>query len=189
MSRSIVTVVGPAVLLTLAFSTHDLHAADAAAAETISLAEGKLTLTAPAGWTRKEPKFRNIVLYEFAAPKAEGDNEDGRATVGPAGGELEANQNRWLAQFKQPDGSKTADRAKRREKDVAGSKVHILDISGTYAPPPFAGGGTFPDYRMLAAVIVTPQNGSWYVRLYGPEKTIASQADAFDKMIDSLQVK
>ena len=177
------------VLLLVAVTAAVAPADDPKPAETLSLAEGKLTLVAPAGWVKKEPKFRGIALYEFGVPKTEGDAEDGRATVGVAGGDLAANQQRWLGQFTQADGSATADRAKRREKDVAGSKVHILDVSGTYSVPPFAGGGKFPNYRMLAAIVVTPQHGNWYVRVYGPEKTIAAQAAEFEKMIDSLQAK
>lgn len=175
-------------VLTLACAS-ELRAADPAPGETLSLAEGKVTLTAPSSWVKKEPKFRGIALYEFAVPKAEGDAVEGRVTVGQAGGDIDANQQRWLGQFVQADGSKTADRAKRREKEVAGAKVHLLDVSGTYVAPPFSGGGKFPDYRMLAAIVVTPKHGSWYVRLYGPEKTIAQQAVDFDKMIDGLQIK
>lgn len=168
---------------------NDTQAADPVPAETLSLADGKVTLTAPAGWIKKEPKFRGIALYEFAVPKAEGDAAEGRVTVGQAGGDMEANQQRWLGQFAQPDGSKTANRAKHREKDVAGAKVHMLDVSGTYVAPPFSGGGKFPDYRMLAAIVVTPKHGSWYVRLYGPEKTVAQQVENIDKMIDGLKIQ
>jgi len=162
--------------------------ADEPADQTISLADGKLTLAAPAGWVKKEPKFKGIALYEFAIPKAEGDAADGRVTVGAAGGDLEANQQRWLAQFVQSDGSKTADRARQTQQEVGGAKVHLLDVAGTYVAPPFSGGGKFPDYRMLAAVIVTPKNGSWYVRLYGPEKTVAGQKAEFDKLIAGLKL-
>ncbi|MCE9552673.1 MAG: hypothetical protein K8T91_04750 [Planctomycetes bacterium] len=176
-----------AVLLALT-STSDARAADPAAAETLSLADGKVTLTTPTGWVKKEPKFRGIALYEFAVPKAEGDAVEGRVTVGQAGGDIEANQQRWLGQFVQPDGSKTADRAKRSEKEVAGAKVRMLDVSGTYVAPPFSGGGKFPDYRMLAAIVVTPKHGSWYVRLYGPEKTVAQQVENINKMIDGLKI-
>jgi len=163
-------------------------AADEASGNTLSLADGKLTLTAPAGWIKKEPKFRGIALYEFAVPKAEGDAEDGRVTLGAAGGDLAANQQRWLGQFVQPDGSATADRAQRQVQDVGGAKVHLLDVSGTYVAPPFSGGGKFPNYRMLAAVIVTPKQGSWYVRFYGPEKSVAAQKAEFDKLIAGLKL-
>ena len=180
---------GTLTLLLAVVFAFDVRAADPAAAESLSLSDGKVTLTAPTGWVKKEPKFRGIALYEFAVPKAEGDAADGRVTVGQAGGDIEANQQRWLGQFAQPDGSKTADRAKHRVKDVAGAKVHLLDVSGTYVAPPFSGGGKFPDYRMLAAIVVTPKHGSWYVRLYGPEKTIAQQVADFDKMMDGLKIQ
>lgn len=189
MPIRLASVCGAITILLAVTLAIDAQAADPAAAESLSLADGKVTLTAPTGWVKKEPKFRGIALYEFAVPKAEGDTVEGRVTVGQAGGDIDANQQRWLGQFVQTDGSKTGDRAKRRMKDVAGSKVHMLDVSGTYVAPPFSGGGKFPDYRMLAAIVVTPKHGSWYVRLYGPEKTVARQAANIEKMIDGLQIK
>ncbi|MCE9544392.1 MAG: hypothetical protein K8T25_02560 [Planctomycetia bacterium] len=157
----------------------------------VSLADGKLSLTAPAGWTKKEPKFAGIVMFEFAAPAAEGDQTDGRVTVGPAGGGIEANQQRWLGQFVQPDGSKTEDHAVRQEKKVAGCTVHLLDISGTYMAPRFApgGGGKLPDQRLRVAVIDAGERGIYYIRLSGPQKTVAKHAADFDKMIDGLTAK
>jgi len=188
MSKRFPLVLSTAIGLWAAMFVLTSWADDPATATPMALADGKVRLAAPAGWVKKEPKFRGIALYEFALPKVEGEAADGRVTVGQAGGDLDANQQRWLAQFVQNDGSKTADRAKHRQKEVAGAKVHLLDVAGTYVAPPFSGGGKFPDYRMLAAIIVTPKHGSWYVRLYGPEKTVSQQTADFDKMIDGLQI-
>jgi hypothetical protein len=173
----------PAVLLG-AGSNH-------AAETTISLADGKLQLTAPDGWVKKQPKFTDIVQYEFSTPAAEGDKTDGRVTIGPLRGGVEANQQRWLAQFEQPDHSRTADRAKQQTKQIAGHTVQLLDVSGTYLAPRFApgGGGHLADYRMLVAVIDAGQLGTYYVRFSGPEKTVARHAADFDKMIQSLTAK
>jgi hypothetical protein len=135
-----------------------------------------------------------MIAYEFAIPKAEGDEQDGRMTVMAAGGSVEANIDRWIGQFTQPDGSNTADKAKTEEKEIAGHKVHLVDIPGTYNES--MGGGPFapgkvverPDYRMLAAIIETPA-ASYFIKLYGPDKTIAANADGFRKMVEGMTEK
>ena len=63
----------------------------ARAAEKISLADGKIQLEAPDGWVSKEPQFKGIVNYEFAVKAAGEDRQDGRVTIGGAGGGVSAN--------------------------------------------------------------------------------------------------
>jgi hypothetical protein len=161
---------------------------------TISLAEGQITMQAPAEWETRKPAV-NILEYEFAVAPVEGDDNPGRVTVMGAGGGVEANINRWMGQFEQPDGSSTKDLAKVEKRDIDGAEVHIVSITGTYHDTP--GGGPFtrtkvvkrPGYRMLSAIIVTPESGHYFIKLYGPQKTVDAQEDAFQKMLESLQVK
>jgi hypothetical protein len=46
-----------------------------------------------------------------------------------------------------------------------------------------------PDYRMLAAILATKNAGTFYIKLYGPKKTIADNEAAFVKMIEGLAKK
>jgi len=146
-----------------------------------------LTLTAPEGWVRQTPRI-GMIAYEYFAPAAEGDDADGRMTVMEAGGSVEANLDRWIGQFTQPDGSETRDKARIDKKTLAGREVHLVDVSGTYhdAMGPFAPATERPDYRMLAAIISTPR-ANYFVKFYGPRKTIAQHEPAFRAMIEGLQ--
>ncbi len=154
---------------------------------------GNLKLTAPKGWERVKPRI-GMIQYELRVPAAEGDKEDGRVTVMTAGGSVDANVERWYGQFKQPDGSKTAEKAKREEKEIAGTRVVLVDIAGTYQES--RGGGPFapgpvvelPDYRMLAAIVVAP-DAKHFIKFYGPAKTVAREAEAFRKMVEGLEAK
>ncbi len=115
-------------------------------------------------------------------------------TISGAGGSVDANVDRWIGQFVQPDGSSTKKAAKIEDKKVAGQEVHLVDISGTYKDQPggpFAGGPVVErkGYRMFAAIIVTKDSGNYFIKFYGPERTVADNRTAFDKMIDSLEVK
>ena len=159
---------------------------------TIKLADGVLQLTAPKDWVRKEPKSK-IIEHEFAAPFVEGDAQDGRITIMGAGGEVQANIDRWAGQFTQPNGVDSKDVTKVTKKKVNGVEVHIVDIGGTYQDMPggpFAGGKPTPreGYRMLGAIMVAPKIGNYFVKFYGPEKTVTKYEGDFNKMIDSLTV-
>lgn len=146
-----------------------------------------LALTAPADWLPRTPKVR-IIEYEFAVPAAKGDRADGRVTVMTAGGSVQANIERWLGQFSQPDGSATRDKAKVEKKQIAGHTVHIVEISGTYhdAPGPFAPPIERPGYRMLGAVIET-DGGNCFIKFYGPDRTVAEHAKQFHTMLDGMK--
>lgn len=156
------------------------------AGRTIVLGE-KLALTAPEHWAPKPPAMQ-MIAYEFAVPPAEGDEESGRMTVMTAGGSVEANIERWIGQFSQPDGAETKDRAKVEKKTIGGQEVHLVDVAGTYqdARGPFAPAVARPDYRMLAAILPTPE-GTYFLKFYGPKKTVGENQAAFEKMIEGMK--
>ena len=157
--------------------------------------EGGVKFTATKDWEVVKPRSR-IVEYELAIPNVDGQAEDlpnGRLTIMGAMGSVEANIQRWHGQFKQPDGSSTADATKQETMDVNGNEVTIVDIGGTYIDSPggpFAGGKKIerPDYRMLAAIVQAGTYGQYFVKFYGSEKTVTANEKAFRAMINSLQV-
>lgn len=164
-----------------------------AAGKTLELAGGRVLLEAPAAWKSVKPRNR-IIRFEFSAPPIKGDKNDLRITVTPAGGGVERNVNRWIGQFSQPDRKPTKERTKTQVLKVAGSKVHVVDIPGTFKDQP---GGPFSrrpaimrkGYRMLGAIIVTPKYGQYFVKLYGPAATVAKHEKAFLGMVKSLKLK
>jgi hypothetical protein len=169
-----------------AATAHGQAVADQAA---FTIADGGFSLAAPADWKRVQPKSR-IVETEFQIPGA-GDAAAGRLTVMGAGGTVAANIDRWCGQFSQPDGSDTKDKTTTKKLSLAGCTVTMVDIPGTYKDMPggpFAGGQAVerPDYRMLAAIIETPESGNYFLKFYGPAATVAKHADGFRTMIEGL---
>ena len=156
---------------------------------TMSLSGDKVTLTAPADFVATKPG-NNIIAYEFAAPKVEGDERDGRLTVMTASGSVDANVDRWIAQFAQPDGKPTKERTEIKKLAIGGQEVHLVDISGTFSdrPGPFAPGVNREGYRMLGAIIDTADHGQHFLKFYGPAKTVAAHEKAFDALVKSLKV-
>jgi hypothetical protein len=157
----------------------------------IEVAKGNLKFTVTGDWKKVPPKSR-MLEAEIKVPKVDGDEQDGRLTIMGAGGSIDANIVRWQGQFSQPDGSETADKTKVEEKKIADQKVHLVDITGTFMDAP---GGPFSgqpkverkNYRMLAAIIETATNGNYFVKFYGPKKTIDKNAKAFKQMIESMK--
>ncbi|MCA9176701.1 MAG: hypothetical protein KDB14_19570 [Planctomycetales bacterium] len=167
-------------------------AEEGAKVDVIKLSEGKITLPAPASWERKQPRTR-IVEHEFAAKGPEGTSP-ARITLMGAGGGVEANIDRWVGQFRQKDGSSSRDKTKVERAKVGDTEVHVVDISGVYQDSPggpFAGGRVIPreDYRMLAAIIVTPKSGHYFIKMIGEADTVEANAKAFREMLTKLNVK
>lgn len=164
------------------------------AATVFSIADGAVSLEAPAGWRRVQPKS-GMIETEFTIPGdaagAAGEPlAPGRMTVMGAGGSVEANIERWYGQFAQPDGSSTKDKAAVKKLKVAGRDVTLVDVAGTYKDSPggpFAGGKTIerPAYRMLAAIVEGP-DGNYFLKFYGPAAIVEQHADGFRKMVEGM---
>ncbi|PHR97077.1 MAG: hypothetical protein COA78_28035 [Blastopirellula sp.] len=150
----------------------------------IKLADGKIILTAPKAWKVIQPRVR-IIDHEFSVEAAKEDKVPGRVTIMGAGGSIEDNIARWVGQF---SGAKKAPVV---EKKIAGQTVYLVDISGGYTDRrgPFAPATKYENFRMLAAIIKTDKLGQYFVKFYGPAKTVESNAKQFKAMIESLEVK
>jgi hypothetical protein len=155
------------------------------------LQSGSLAYTPPGEW-KSRPAASSMRVAEFVVPRAQGDAEDGEVIVyffGGTGGSVDANVQRWIGQFQQPQGA-PAD-GKRTTFAVGDLKVTTVDVSGTYVAevrPGSAERHNKPNFRMRAAVVETPR-GPYFVKFTGPAKTVAAASSAFDGFIRSLRFK
>jgi hypothetical protein len=155
---------------------------------------GDLHFKAPDGWTtEKASSSMRVAQYKLA--KADGDKEDASLVLyyfgATQGGTPQANIDRWISQMQQPDGSSSRDKAKTETMTVNGLKVTTVDVTGTYAAEMAPGSGTFhndDNYRLRAAVIETPK-GNYFVKLAGPQKTIARWDQSYTNYLRSFEFK
>ncbi len=172
--------------LSLALIMSTLLMADDGAADvkTIEAARGTLTLELPAAWPKKQAASR-ILEHEFSAPPAEGEETAGRLTMMSAGGSVKANVDRWRGQFASNDVQ-----PKIEKKVVDGMPVHVVDLQGTFndRPRPFGPGVRRDNYRMFG-VIVEGKAGLYFIKFYGPKKTMDTHEEAFRKVIDSIDAQ
>jgi hypothetical protein len=152
--------------------------------------KSSLKYTVPPGWIEEE-RTSSMRVAQYRLPKAETDSEDASLILyyfgQGQGGSPSANVERWIGQMKQTEGSS----AKQESLEVNGLKVTTVDVAGTYVAETAPGSGTFhnkPGYRMRTAVVETP-NGSYYVKLVGPEKTVAQWNESFLSYIKSFEFK
>lgn len=163
----------------------------------LELADGRLVLEVPSRWKRELPRVRIIEVELTVPPKeTEGDEkgEDAdacRLTIMPSGGSIEANIDRWMGQFKQPDGKSSREAAKIEKKEYDGLAVHLVDLAGTFLDRrgPFAPAQEKENHRMLAAIIETDGAGNYFVKFTGPAETVEHNAAAFWRALEELEWK
>ena len=155
--------------------------------------KSSLKFTVPAGWIEEE-RASTMRVAQYRLPKVATDAEDASLVLyyfgQSQGGSAAANVERWVSQMKQADGSVAKD-AKEEHFETNGFKITTVDVSGTYVAETAPGSGAFhnnPGYRLRAAVVETP-NGSYFVKLVGPAKTVTQWNDSFLRYIRSFEFK
>lgn len=163
----------------------------APAAPEIPTAQSALQWTAQPGWV-VETTTSAMRKAQFRLPRADGDTDDTSLIVyyfGGAGGSREANLERWAGQFEQPDGGDSMQEMQQSTRSVAGMDVTDTDLSGTYIAETSPGSGERfheENWRMLAT-IVEHSSGPYYVKLVGPQASVAKWQSSFTAFIDSMR--
>jgi hypothetical protein len=151
----------------------------------------KLVWTAPHGWI-EEPPSSGMRVSQYRLPNAEGDADETVCYVSHfpgSGGSVEANLQRWFEQFTQPDGRPSSAVAKVAKAEYHGLKQTTVDLTGTFQQSTTPMGPTSeekPGFRMLGAVVETP-GGPWFVKLIGPERTVARWEKSFYEFMKSFR--
>ncbi len=151
---------------------------------------GKLQGKLPSGW-KSVPPSSAMRLAQIELPAASGDPEPGELTVfylGTEAGGVEANIDRWCAQFAQADGKPTKQVAKREEFTVGNLKATLVEFTGTMAAssmPGMSQKGAKENWANLSAIVMTPE-GPFFFKGTGPAKTIKDQKSAMKQFVKSL---
>lgn len=149
------------------------------AQETADVKIKDLKLKVPAEWKQEEPS-NNLRLAQFKIDPVKGDKDAAEMVVssfGGGGGGVDANLSRWAKQFP-PEG--------RKVKVTKGASpqgtYYVSDISGTFNKPdgPPLAGKTKPmaGYRSVSVILQVPDSAVYFLKLTGPEKTVAAATDS-----------
>lgn len=133
---------------------------------------------APAAWTRV-PNANAFRLETYDVARQPGDPENPVFTISRSGGDVEANLQRWIAQF-DAEGQKSA---KRSEKTLAGYKATLLEMQGKFTG--MSGEGA-AGYSLLGAIVESPGQ-AYFFKLTGPQKSVAAARADLDAMLAGLE--
>jgi hypothetical protein len=152
---------------------------------------GGLSFKAPKSW-KSVPTTSTMRRAQLTVEPAPGDGYPASLVVYafPGGaGSVEANLNRWRAQFRDADGNLP----KIESKTVKGKNVEVtrVETAGHYKPGAMPGRAPEQERenaRMLVAIVTTARV-AYYLKMVGPDKTMKSLKPSFDALISSLEVK
>jgi len=150
-----------------------------AAEKTKTVTAKDIKLTVPATWKQGEVTNR-LRTAQFEIPAVEGDKDAAELVVyffGGAGGGVDANLQRWAGQF-QPAGKKQQIYQGKSKQ----GEYYLIDITGVYnkpiGPPVQRMTNPTPGYQMLGVVLLVKDKGNYFLKLTGPQKTVATTAEA-----------
>jgi hypothetical protein len=156
--------------------------------------QGAVTYQAPAEWIKERPaSSMRKDQYQLPGYDGAGSAELGVFVFPGSGGAVQANINRWLNQFKQPDGSSSEEKATISKISNNGLQSTLVYVTGTYLKGAMGGpmsGATeeLPGYAMLAAIVETSSD-PWFFKAVGPQQTIDHWQDTFKSFIKTVSEK
>jgi hypothetical protein len=141
----------------------------------------------PTSWKAEAPTS-TMRLAQYRIEPAPGDTDPGECALfhfPGSGGPVQANIDRWIGQFEQPDGSPSADHATVERFTNEGLGITYVDVTGTYTGA--MSGMATPSspktgYRMVAGVVETAQ-GPWFMKCTGPAATMEATAPGLKAML------
>ncbi len=162
----------------LPFQKNVLQAQTVSAKKTNAVNLQGVQLQIPEDWKSEQPSNR-LRLAQYLIPAAQGIKAKTEFVVFPPfGGSVDDNLGRWVRQF---------DTEGLKMKTVKGESkqgvYYLLDISGTYkkpdGPPFLRKTIDAPDHRMLAVILSVPGKGNFFLKMVGPQKTVARELKNF----------
>jgi hypothetical protein len=168
------SVPGMGMSMGIGMGGHGPHGGSAVVPNGDNQAPAAIDWKPPSSWTSlPNPNPMRLATYKVT--------EATELSVARAGGTVDANVERWSAQFE------SAPKIDRRERDVRGVKVTIIRIGGTFLGNGMAGGAADKreGWSMLAA-IAQSVGSPYFFKLVGPSDQIDRARAGFDALVDSI---
>jgi hypothetical protein len=164
--------------------------------ESAAPAVAPLAWDAPPMWPALPKPKDPAQKADYQVPHAGDAKGDGDVTVFFFGTGAQGDEARRFAEWqKQFEGPEAAD-VQRNKLDGAALPVDLIELHGTYKTP--MGPAVGPqhkapmeivkkNYRLIGAVVKTPDRGNWFFKLTGAEDTVQSARSAFYAMVRSAK--
>jgi gluconolactonase len=139
---------------------------------------GGIKFQIPADW--EEGNANAAIIAEYRLPGGAGA---ARLTLSTAGGGTEANIERWKQQFHR--GSSDPE-PKESRITAAGKPGTLIELHGSFSDM-FAGGGSKPNWQLLGVAIPIDSDHNYFVKLTGPQKTVAARQEEFLNFVETAR--
>lgn len=171
-----------ALLVLCLIGAASLHAEDPA-----TFPVGGLTFKRPAEWTwvPVSSPMRKAQL-KVAGAKADEAADITFFHFGPeSGGDVQSNAQRWVAQFRGPEGA-----SKIEPQEIGGAKVTLVTTEGTFNSGMPGGPSTPLENQALLGAIIEHKEGNVFVKMTGPAALVkASRQKFLDFLASALPAK
>jgi hypothetical protein len=149
-------------------------------------AQSPIAWTVPTAWTEQTPSS-TMRVAQWGIPGAGGAGECA-IFLFAGGGAVDANLDRWVGQFAQPDGSSSDDHDERAVLTVNGLNVHTIRLTGIFRGGAMMGGapGDLPDYALFGAVVDRPGTPV-FLKCTGPAATMTAAQGDLDAFVASFR--
>lgn len=144
---------------------------------------GGMVYTLPQGWS-EQPVTSSMRLAQGQIPGAAGPGEFAIFYFGPGqGGDTESNLARWVSQV-EPTSEPVRDSFESN-----GLKITWIEVAGTLQATGMGMGPTSPQPggRLFAAV-VEGAGGPWFLKVIGPDSTLAAERGKFLAMLKGMRL-
>jgi hypothetical protein len=172
-----IVVLGSLLIFTACKSEKESVQTEMQAAHGAAATEGTVVYQPPAEWIKE-------------GQGGAADAELGVFVFPGSGGAVQANIDRWVNQFTQPDGSASNEKAEISKIDNHGLQSTLVYVTGTYMKGAMGGpmSGTeeeLPGYAMMAAIVET-SGDPWFFKAVGPQRTIDYWRPSFETFIKTV---
>ena len=187
MTRSHALILGLTASVALAAT-----AAATAEDETKKVEAGGLSFQVPTDW-KVNPPSNQMRLMEIQVGPAEGDEEPAELVVYafPGGAGTVADERRRAGSSSSSTRTASTRRSRPRTiKAQRGDEVTVVETAGRYVAAVRPGSPERvdkPGYRLLGAILTTPRTG-YFLKMVGPDKTVAEAKPAFEALVKSMAV-
>jgi hypothetical protein len=139
--------------------------------------KGGLKLKFPENWKSGKPD-NSMRIAQFAIPAAKGDKEEGELVLFFGfGGGVKANIDRWIGQFQSAERKVNV-----KQGATETAQYFIVEITGTYnksiGKPRNRQTKPTSGSRMLGVILGVEDKGLYFLKMTGPDKTVAAQGTA-----------
>lgn len=156
-----------------------------------TLTAAGLTMSVPESW--KSVPASGMRLAQYAVPGKGGDADFVVFCFGRGqGGPIDANVNRWVSQFSNPDKPDEDVKSERESFDQGGLKITLVKARGSYSNlnmTPQAGTKSEPlaNQALYGIIIEGSDAGNVFIKVTGPAETVDEQAGALEKVARSIK--